>query len=260
MKKRLLSDDEFNQVLKLKQAGASWLKIQREAGIPRRIAKRAFEDWQMNQSFVELKESRQTVATEAFREHVASLITVGTFLAMNLDIPKTITSEAPSGAQIVESLWQTNVLGEVQNQSLRQLSGTQAERESRSITRQHQMLFQSLQNHTRGELRWDVLEEWEKAWNQSKQYYVALQKKATEVIRNFLNQEKDLENKINNGAHRNDAITQIEENLLKTIWSRILDDKIDPQQAIFEVIAGPRYGGLSSGGGGRQQRFPCLQR
>ena len=51
MKKRLLADDEFNQVLKLKQAGASWLKIQREAGIPRRIAQRAYEDWQRNQSW-----------------------------------------------------------------------------------------------------------------------------------------------------------------------------------------------------------------
>src|SRR5271157_1530345 len=100
MKKRLLADDEFNQVLKLKQAGASWLKIQREAGIPRRIAQRAYEDWQRNQSVIELKQSRQTVATEAFREHVASLINLGTFLAMNLEIPGTISAAAPSGAQI----------------------------------------------------------------------------------------------------------------------------------------------------------------
>ena len=128
MKKRLLADDEFNQVLKLKQAGASWLKIQREAGIPRRIAQRAYEDWQRNQTGIELKQSRQTVATEAFREHVTSLVGVGTYLAMNLDIPQTITAESPNGEQIVDSLWQANVLGEVQDQTLRQLSGTQAER------------------------------------------------------------------------------------------------------------------------------------
>ena len=186
MKKRLLADDEFNQVLKLKQAGASWLKIQREAGIPRRIAQRAYEDWQRNQTGIELKQSRQTVATEAFREHVTSLIGVGTYLAMNLDIPQTITAESPNGEQIVDSLWQANVLGEVQDQTLQQLSGTQAERQSRSITRQHQMLFQSLQDHTRAELRWEVLEEWEKAWNQSKWYYAALRKEATKVMQNFL--------------------------------------------------------------------------
>ena len=68
------------------------------------------------------------MATEAFREHVTSLIGVGTYLAMNLDIPQTITAESPNGEQIVDSLWQANVLGEVQDQTLRQLSGTQAER------------------------------------------------------------------------------------------------------------------------------------
>jgi hypothetical protein len=240
MKKRLLADDEFNQVLKLKQAGASWLKIQREAGIPRRIAQRAYEDWQKNQSFVELKESRRTVATEAFREHVASLISVGTFLAMNLDIPGTISADSPSGAQIVDNLWQKIVLGEAQDQTLQQLSGTQAERVSRSITRQHQMLFQALQDHTRCELRWEVLEDWEMAWNQSKQYYAALRKEAAEVMGNFLRQENGLEKKINSGNRKGDGVTQIAVTLLGVIWTRILDGKLDLQPDIFEFQEGPR--------------------
>jgi hypothetical protein len=239
MKKKILSDEELNRVLRLKQAGVSWLKIQHQSGIPRRIAKRAYEDWQRAQSFAELKESRRAVAAEAFREHVESLIKLGTFLAMHLDIPRTMPTETPGGAQILDSLWQLNVLGESQDQPLRGVSGIGAERERRSITRQHQMLFQSLQDHTRGELRWEVLKEWESAWDNSRQLYTDLQKEATVVVRNFLNQEQGLEKKIKNGNRRGDAITQIVETLLRRIWSGILDDKLDLQQDVFEVIAGP---------------------
>jgi hypothetical protein len=239
MKKRLLSDNELNQVLRLKQAGASWLKIQRETGVPRRIAKRAHDDWQRRQSLAELKESRRAVAAEAFREHVDSLIRLGTFLAMHLDVPAAVPTEAPNSAQVLDGLWQANVLGELQDHSLREFSGSGAERERRSITRQHQMLFQSLQDHTRGELRWEVLKEWESAWDNCRHLYNELRKEATSVMRNFLNQEQGLENKIKNGSCKGDAITQIVETLLGTIWPRIRDDKLDPHRDVFEVIAGP---------------------
>jgi hypothetical protein len=238
MKKKILTSDEFNQVLKLKQAGDSWLKIERATGIPRRTAQRAYEDWQRSQSMIELIESRKAVAAEAFREHVASLISLGTFLAMNLEIPRSISAEAPSGEQMVDSLWQREVLNEILDFPLGQLSGVDAEKQKRLVTHQQQMLFQSLQDHTRGEVRWELLEQWEKAWDESKQFYIALQKEGTEVIRNFLRQENGLENKIKNGNREGDAITQMVEKLLGAIWIRILDDKLDSQQDIFEVKAG----------------------
>lgn len=170
MKKRELSDDELNRLLRLKQSGFSWLKIQREYGIPRRIAKRAYDDWQREQTFTELKESRRTVAAEAFRDHVASLIKLSTFLAMHLDILRTIPTESLSGAQFLDSLWQMNVLGEPQDSPSWGLSETGAEREKRLVIRQHQLLFQALQDHTR-ELRWEVLKEWEDAWDNTKHLY-----------------------------------------------------------------------------------------
>ena len=46
MRKRYISDNELNQIIKLKQAGASWLMIQNQTGVPRRSAHNAYEDWQ----------------------------------------------------------------------------------------------------------------------------------------------------------------------------------------------------------------------
>ena len=62
MRKRYVSDDELNQIIKLKQAGASWLNIQNQTGVPRRSAGKSYEGWQRSQSIEELKAARVNVA------------------------------------------------------------------------------------------------------------------------------------------------------------------------------------------------------
>ena len=110
-------------------------------------------------------------------------------------------------------------------------------RERRSITRQQRMLFEALQEHTRGELRWEALQEWEDAWDSCRQLYVKLGKEAVSVMQNFLSQEKGLENRIENGSRDKDAMTHIVDRLLREIWSELREDRFDPQRDIFEVIA-----------------------
>ena len=70
MKKREFTDEEWALILKLKQSGASWLKIQDETGIPRRTIKRAYEEWESTKSYDELKQARIHVAGEEFRDHI----------------------------------------------------------------------------------------------------------------------------------------------------------------------------------------------
>lgn len=44
MRKRLLGPEELLRVRDLRQVGASWLRIQKETGIPRRVAQRSYEE------------------------------------------------------------------------------------------------------------------------------------------------------------------------------------------------------------------------
>lgn len=44
MRKRLLVPEELLRVRDLREAGASWLRIQKETGISRRTAKRSYEE------------------------------------------------------------------------------------------------------------------------------------------------------------------------------------------------------------------------
>lgn len=243
MRRRQLSDSELNQVIRLKQSGASWLKIQHDTGVPRRSAKRAYEDWQRDQSIAELRESRKDVATQAFLEHVDSLIKLAKFLASYLDVPKSTPLQR---ARVVEfaTLWNSDILGEFGDYQLsRRLTEDAKRRESRRISRQYQMLFQSLQDHTREKIRWETLDELERIWDICRPLYSEVQKQVIEVVQNILNQEHGLLNKINKENLNPDAITWIGEQVPWMIWLRILDGKLDPQLAVVEVV--PRPNGVT---------------
>ena len=45
MKKIVLSHNQLEQVLNLREKGISWVKIEKETGIARRIAKRKYDEW-----------------------------------------------------------------------------------------------------------------------------------------------------------------------------------------------------------------------
>jgi len=104
MRKRSLSEDELNQVIRLKQSGASWLKIQNETKIPRRTAKNAYQLWHQNRSLEELKNVRMSVATVEFQNHMNDLIRLAEAFVDYLHIlPSSNTIE--NSEQILSTLW-----------------------------------------------------------------------------------------------------------------------------------------------------------
>jgi hypothetical protein len=87
MRRRHVSPEELAMIIRLRHENASWLKIQRETGVPRRIGQRAYVQWGRSQASEELKEARKDVAAQAFREHMDSLVTLATSFVMNLEVP-----------------------------------------------------------------------------------------------------------------------------------------------------------------------------
>ena len=87
MHRKKLSDKELNKIIRLRQDRASWLRIQRETGIHRQTAKRAYDKWERSKSLEELKEARKDVAAQVFREHMESLVILATSLVSNLAVP-----------------------------------------------------------------------------------------------------------------------------------------------------------------------------
>jgi len=233
MKRRDLSQDELTQVIRLKQAGTSWVKIQKETGINRRTAKRAYEEWEHSQSRNELKAVRKDVAAEEFRKHLQCLIKLAQSLVNALGIPG--PDEMLSGKEVLLSLWRSDIAGEYGAYGLPDVGGRFQGPEIH--LRQNQMLFESLKDHTR-EKRWDALNEWECSWDKCIRIFGKLRKEAHKVVENILDQEeKGLLDRIEEGNKRKDPIAWMTKAMFIKIREGILDDKLDPESPIVENVA-----------------------
>jgi hypothetical protein len=221
MRRRQLSDDELDKVIKLRQAGSSWLKIQHSTGIHRQTAKRAYEKWEHSKSMEELKEARRDVAAQAFGEHINYLIKLAESLVSALHVPEMLRGLG-NADEALNQLWKRNIQGELK---LSHKSGTV---EIGHVVRRNRMIFKALQEHTREKARWEALEEWKQARNNAAEYSKKLRLEATEVIVNILNNQPGLKEKIKTAIGSNDFTEKISNGVIENIWRGILAGK--PEQ------------------------------
>jgi len=221
MRRRELSDEELNRIIRLRQIGTSWLKIQHETGIHRQTAKRAYERWEHSKSMEELKEARKDVAAQAFGEHINYLIKLAESLVSALHVPEMLRGLG-NADEALDQLWMRNIQGELE---LSQKSGTV---EIGHVVRRNRMIFKALQEHTREKVRWEALEEWKQARNNAAEYSKELRLEATEVIGNILNNQPGLKEKIKTAIGSNDITQKISDGVRETIWRGILTGK--PEQ------------------------------
>ena len=224
MRKRYVSDDELNQVIKLKQAGASWLMIQNQSGVPRRSARQAYEEWQRSQSIDELKSARVGVAAEEFRKHVDLTIKIAELLAGGLKAPETprMTINAD---ELLYSLWEKSYR-EIKNY---QPDKTIETRERQRFIREYQMLLKSLQYHTQEKVHWEVLEDWKQAWNSSISHLKRLEKEANSIAENITKTDASLFESINSKSGQDKVEVRLAQTVLNVIWQNIVDDTLNTE-------------------------------
>ena len=226
MRRRELSDEELNRIIRLRQIGTSWLKIQHETGIHRQTAKRAYERWEHSKSMEELKEARKDVAAQAFGEHINYLIKLAESLVSALHVPEMLRGLG-NADEALDQLWMRNIQGELE---LSQKSGTV---EIGHVVRRNRMIFKALQEHTREKVRWEALEEWKQARNNAAEYSKKLRLEVTEVIGNILNSQPGLKEKIKTAIGSNDVTQKISDGVRETIWRGILTGKLE-QMSVLE--------------------------
>ena len=222
MRKRSISAEKLDHIIKLKQAGASWLKIQGETGIPRRSAKRAHEEWEHSKSSEELKIARTNVAAEEFRDHMNSLVALALSLLNSFYTPTPLT-EMGNVDQVLQDFWRRDIHPE----RTRALS----EEEERRIIRQNKMLFASLQQHTREKVRWQALEEWKEAFTVYMQHCMILRTEARKVVGDVLNQRPQLEVRIGTKGTGQKIIEDMAKGVVESVWRGILAGQIEDAHA-----------------------------
>ncbi len=237
MKRKDLAYDELEKVIRLKQIGTSWLKIEHETGISRRAAKRAYEKWERSQSPQELKDARKEVAAVELRYHVESLKSLAVFLAINSSVPS--SPDMTNAEQFFSQLWSQDILQRFSytDQPLR--LPPLKKWDTQFSFRENELLFQSLQDHIRAEEgRWSALERWKEARNNSAKNLDKLRKESRVVVPNYikLEQEKDLLRIIEEESRERNPVERMAEAVLNAIWRDILEDKLG--QNLVQMMLG----------------------
>ena len=221
MRRKYLTAVELDQVIRLKQAGASWLNIEKMTSIARRSAKRAYEEWERSKSTDELQEARIDVARDEFRKHISHLIAIAGYLVKGLSVP-TSGKERKESEELLRQLW-----------SREDLTGYKSD--ERRTLRHNLMLFKALQNHSREKVRWQALEDWKKAWDRCVSVLTRLSEQCEQLMTNILNQKPVLSREIDKGKMEKVTQPALVEAVLKVVWSAIIDGK--PEEACDRITS-----------------------
>jgi len=223
VKRGELAPEGLAKVIRLKKLGTSWLKIQHETGINRRTAKRAYEKWERSQSLQELRDARKEVAAVEFRYHIEDLKSLAMSFAINSNVPS--SPRMTNTGQFFSELWQQDLL---QRFSYADQPPRLNKWDSQFSRRENELLFQSLQTHIRGEGgRWNALEQWKEARDNSAKVLDKLRKESRVVVTNFLKLEREtnLLQIIKEESKERNPVEQMTEAALNAIWQDILEDK-----------------------------------
>lgn len=226
MKRQGLTVEELEKVIRLKKGGTSWLRIQHETGINRRTAKRAYEKWEQTKSTDELSKARQDVAAQAFSEHINNLIKLAGSLVGALCVPERLCVLG-NAEEALDRFWITNIL------ELERSSTSESVSHGREhVAWRNKMLFKSLQEHTRGEVRWRALEEWNEARNSAVWRSRELRSEVAEIITDMLNRQPDLKDRVTTAVAGGNVTGKISNGLMETMWRGVLTGNQEQVHAI----------------------------
>lgn len=230
MKKRLLTDDELNNVIVLKQRKYSWLRIQNETRIPRQAAKRAYEIWVSSRAMEELKNARVNVATQEFQRHLDDICVIARALVENL--PNSILlNEKRDSAMVVDEIWHRDFHDKGEELSAPEdMFRRKSEPQQRYIVRENRLVFESLQAHLREKMGWRAFQEWKTQWNAGVRDQQAIKDAANKLLMNILNNREKEVKKINfRGYDMRKLICQMTNGIGEAVWRGILAEK--PEEA-----------------------------
>ena len=232
MRRREASANELAKIVSLRQNNSSWLTIEKETSVPRRIAQRAYRDWERSQVRDEFKAARQTVGAEELRNHLASLKKLALVLVGHFEIPRP-SREPQSAKQFLDSVLRNNIVGECG------AYGLPSDRRRNTYStevyhRQNQMLLKSLQDHTDQKLN---LSNWERAYDTCRGHQAKFLEELCQILSNILNVDPKLAEAI---ASKREKITRrMLDGLIFILWESILAGKVELKEltALIKVLS-----------------------
>jgi hypothetical protein len=86
-RKTVVSRDKREHIVALRQRGHSWLSIQQEMGIDRRVVKRVFEEWQRGDESADVARARIALIKDELSQHIDMLMRLAVDIMETLGPP-----------------------------------------------------------------------------------------------------------------------------------------------------------------------------
>lgn len=161
MKRVKLTPEQLKNVIRHRQVGLSWLGIQNATGTSRRVAQRAYEQWEQARSIRELENVRVKVGEIEFERHLDTLTRWAESLVDYLLLPvyPVFTSDA-------ETYFEKLMERDTAEPLVEAIQVAMEDRSRERRIRRNRLLFESLKEHTADIILWgDLLTDWMWGWN-----------------------------------------------------------------------------------------------
>ena len=222
MKRVDLTPEQLEDVVRLRQSGLSWLRIDEETKISRRVVQRAYEEWERARSVRELENVRVKVGETEFEGHLDALsrlaeaiidylsipdyrsFTTGTiinfYFLMERDFTKSSSEESPEGSD---------------------------EKAKARNTRRNKLLLESLKEHTADVIRWDGLTNWWDGWDICSRASPGMMEKTGQVVRSTFGEIVDFDDLFVTGPQQNKPLLILEEGIRDVLWKAIAAGEVN---------------------------------
>jgi hypothetical protein len=165
----------------------------------------------------ELKMARTTVAAEEFRCHLDDLLKMAGSVVDCLRVLEPM--EAVYGSDRFTPVWNADTGVEDRKASVH--------REARRQALRNRMLFQSLRDHTRDQVRWESLREWEDARSTYLERCRALHTEALETIPAVLQGQAGLRQRVEESAYDKNPVGAMAAGVVRCLWGWAQTGKLD---------------------------------
>ncbi len=235
MKRIHLSEEELQTVVRLHNEGKSWLEIQRLTGIPRRVAQRSYQEWDRKRSSEEFRAVRREVAKGEFEKHLDALTQMADSLVKHLWLPESPAMTVDAERHLLDFF-------EKDTGSMFISAGKRerSESEKARLIRRRKVLFKALQEHTKGNVYWDRLEKWKKAWDRCKEHLPKLREEAHRVVSDDVKGVPELNQWVASpGAEEIGALEKLSEAVLASVWKGMLTDCFERANSFIHLVFKP---------------------
>ena len=237
MKKILISPEQLKEIIELMQLGYKWTEIELETKVERRIAKRAYEEWERDKKMREQQAARFRVASEAFHEHVNDLVTLAKSVGTKLDVLGDMSGMETDAKDFFSRLLQEDLLGRYASSDTTYAYRTIEPDWRGFYYREKELLLEALKTHGGKELREALEHDWEGAKNNCAIIVPQLRENTSELVRSFFSQapQEDFLERSKEASHHDDLLEQITESVIRVVCRAAVSGELDEEGPWFKA-------------------------